>query len=221
MILFHPALHIWATRSASIVRCGNYEQMLSQGRKHKKVLFIFSKRLTYLFSPTMFLMGFVFFLSEHWHGCHCFFSFLSQGSHWWSSTIDLYIKFSITVSLFCQLSCGTCRAFCDTGYCKGQYYFILDQRCGYCFSVLCFTLLIVAMLYTWLLCTYIGDTLLWALDMDLGGLQDGQAFGLATFASYYYYYIGYRRSLGYEGQVTSGELDMMTTNRPVLLRSGD
>ena len=59
--------------------------------------------------------------------------------------------------------------------------------------------------------------------MDLGGLQDGQAFGLATFASYYYYYyIGYRRSLGYEGQVTSGELDMMmTTNRPVLLRSGD
>ena len=58
--------------------------------------------------------------------------------------------------------------------------------------------------------------------MDLGGLQDGQAFGLATFASYYYYYIGYRRSLGYEGQVTSGELDMMmTTNRLVMLRPDD
>lgn len=78
MILFHPAFHIRATRSASFVRRSNYEQMLSEGRKHKKVLFISSKRLTFLFSSTMFLMGFVFFLARI--GMGAIVSFLPQGS---------------------------------------------------------------------------------------------------------------------------------------------
>ena len=80
-------------------------------------------------------------------------------------------------------------------------------------------LYMIACTYILALATHCSGRWIWEVLWEV--FKDRQAFGLATFASYYYY-IGYRRSLGYERQATSGELDMMmTTNRLVLLRPDD
>lgn len=54
--------------------------MLSEGRKHKKVLFYLFKAVDFSFLFYNVFNGVCVLLSEHWHGCHCFFSFFSQGS---------------------------------------------------------------------------------------------------------------------------------------------
>ena len=55
--------------------------MLSKGREHKKVLYLFKAVDFSSFLSYNVFNGVRVFLSEHWHGCHCFFSFFFHRVH--------------------------------------------------------------------------------------------------------------------------------------------